>query len=126
MWFLIMNYVNHNKVKFKSKILKSIFLYFFLYVGFSCVYIKMPKTLSAKYYQVNKKRLQKKACQRYQNLSKEEKRKVVILSWTWQSFQRMKSKSLLTIEEKCYRMRKKHLILKSDDLKSSIEAINLL
>ena len=86
----------------------------------------MPKTLSAKYYQVNKKRLQKKACQRYQNLSKEEKKKVVILSWTWQSFQRMKSKSLLTIGEKCYRMRKKHLILKSDDLKSSIEAINLL
>ena len=34
----------------------------------------MPKTLSAKYYQVNKKRLQKKACQRYQNLSKEEKK----------------------------------------------------
>ena len=70
-----MNYVNHNKVKFKSKILKSIFLYIFLYVCFSCVYIKMPKTLSAKYYQVNKKILQKKACQRYQNLSKEEKKK---------------------------------------------------
>ena len=35
----------------------------------------MPKTLSAKYYQVNKKRLQKKPCQRYQNLSKEENKK---------------------------------------------------
>ena len=35
----------------------------------------MSKTLSAKYYQQNKKRLQKKACERYQNLSKEKKEK---------------------------------------------------
>ena len=33
----------------------------------------MPKTLSAKHYQENKERLQKKARERYQNLSKEEK-----------------------------------------------------
>ena len=33
----------------------------------------MYKNLSAKYYQENKKILQKKACKRYQNLSKEEK-----------------------------------------------------
>ena len=35
----------------------------------------MSKHLSAKYYQENKERLQKKACQRYQNLSKKEKEK---------------------------------------------------
>ena len=35
----------------------------------------MPKNLSAKYYQENKERLQKKARKRYQNLSKEEKEK---------------------------------------------------
>ena len=33
----------------------------------------MCKNLLAKYYQENKDRLQKKACKRYQNLSKEEK-----------------------------------------------------
>ena len=35
----------------------------------------MFKNLSAKYYQENKERLQKKAHERYQNLSKEEKEK---------------------------------------------------
>ena len=33
----------------------------------------MSKNLSAKYYQENKERLQKRACERYQSLSKEEK-----------------------------------------------------
>ena len=51
-----MNYVNHSKVSF-------------------FIYIKISKTLSAKYYQENKKRLQKKVCERYQNLSKEKKEK---------------------------------------------------
>ena len=35
----------------------------------------MSKTLSAKYYQENKERLQKKACERSQNFSKKKKRK---------------------------------------------------
>ena len=35
----------------------------------------MSKKLSAKYYQVNKKKATKKACERYQNLSKEDKEK---------------------------------------------------
>ena len=35
----------------------------------------MPKNLSAKYYQENKERLQIKARERYQNISKEEKGK---------------------------------------------------
>ena len=35
----------------------------------------MSKNLSAKYYQENEERLQKKARERYENLSKEEKEK---------------------------------------------------
>ena len=35
----------------------------------------MSKDSSAKYYQNNKERLQKKSCERYQSLSKEEKEK---------------------------------------------------
>ena len=35
----------------------------------------MSKNLSARYYQENKERLQEKACERYQNLSREEKEK---------------------------------------------------
>ena len=35
----------------------------------------MSQNLSAKYYQENKERLKKKARERYQNLSKEEKKK---------------------------------------------------
>ena len=35
----------------------------------------MCKDSSAKYYQKNKERLQKRACERYQNLSKEERKK---------------------------------------------------
>ena len=34
----------------------------------------MPKNSSAKYYQENKERLQKKSLERYQSLSKEEKK----------------------------------------------------
>ena len=37
----------------------------------------MSKYLSAKYYQENKERVQKKARERYKNLSKEEKEKNV-------------------------------------------------
>ena len=60
----------------------------------------MSKTLSAIYYQENKEILQKKSCERYQNLSKEEKQKngnmvvnVIKVS------QKMESTSLLSIEK---------------------------
>ena len=39
------------------------------------MYIKISKDSSAKYYQDNKERLQKKAYERYQSLPKEEERK---------------------------------------------------
>ena len=35
----------------------------------------MSKNLSASYYHANKERLQKRACKRHQNLSKEEKKR---------------------------------------------------
>ena len=47
----------------------------YIYIFFSCKCIKISKILSAKYYQENKERLQKKALERYQNLSREEKEK---------------------------------------------------
>ena len=61
-----MNYVNL-KVKFLYPFFFTIFFTFL----FSRVCIKMSKTLSAKYYEKKKQRLQKKACERYKNLSKE-------------------------------------------------------
>ena len=54
------------------------------------MYIKISKNTSAKYYQENKERLQKK-------------KKVLNITKT---FQKMKKKSLLSIEKKFYRMRK--------------------
>ena len=60
----------------------------------------MSRTLSAKYYQENKERLQKKACKRYQNLSKKEKENNnnMVVNVTKIS-QKMKNKSLLSIEK---------------------------
>ena len=54
---------------------KSIFFIFFdnFFNNFFLYIIKFLKNLSAKYYQENKERLQRKACERYQNLSEEEK-----------------------------------------------------
>ena len=53
----------------------------------------MSENLLAKYYLENKERLQKKACERYQNLSKEEKEK------KWQ-YGRERYKSLSEDEKK--------------------------
>ena len=63
------------KLRLKNDILKSVFYMHFLYF-YIYIYIKISKHLLAKYYQENKATLQKKkkkACQRYQSLSKEEK-----------------------------------------------------
>ena len=68
----------------------------------------MSKTLSAKYYQENKERLQKKARKRYCNLSKEEKEKSgnMVVSFKKIS-QKMKNKSLLSIEKNIIKREKK-------------------
>ena len=70
----------------------------------------MSKDSSVKYYQNNKERLQKKAREKYQILSKEEKDKsdnMVLIDI--KISQNMKNKSLLSIE-KNYKMRKKALL----------------
>ena len=58
----------------------------------------MSKNLSAKYYQENKERLQKKARERYKNRSKEENEKSYNMKVT-KIFRRMKNISLLSIEK---------------------------
>ena len=58
----------------------------------------MSKTLSAKYYQEIKERLQNKARERYQNLSKEEKEKKDGCEY-YKISQRMRNISLLSIEK---------------------------
>ena len=61
----------------------------------------MCRTLSAKYYQENKERLPKKARERYQNFSEEEKEKSADLVVNVAKVsQEMKSKRLLSIEQK--------------------------
>ena len=86
MWFLI----NANilwimwviaKLKFKSEILKSVLSIFFFFVNKYFLYIFFHAEVkeSLKLYQLNIikkiKKDYKKACERYQNLSKEEKEK---------------------------------------------------
>ena len=59
----------------------------------------MSKDSRAKYYQNNKKRLQKKARERYQNLSKEEKEKINMVMNNTKIYQKMKNKSWLSTEK---------------------------
>ena len=61
----------------------------------------MSKTLSAKYYEENKERLLKELVKDIKNLSKEEKEKQsnnMVMNVT-KTTQKMKSKSLLSIEK---------------------------
>ena len=62
--------------------------------------MKIFKYSSAKYYQNNKEKLQKKARERYQSTSKEEKEKAdsMVVNDT-KVYQNMKNKSLLTVEK---------------------------
>ena len=96
------------KLDFKSDIFKtshkSIFYNFFLYFFFIYIY---KNVLSAKYYQENKEKLQKKLM-KYQNLSNKEKEKNdnMVVNIT-KIFQKMKKK---LIEYRYYRMRKNALL----------------
>ena len=73
----------------------------------------MSKDSSAKYYQNNKERLQKKGRKRYQSISKEEKEKSnnMVVNDTKIS-QKMKKKSCYLVEyrKKYYKMRKNVLL----------------
>ena len=67
----------------------------------------MSKNLSSKYYQENKERLQKKACERYQNISEEEKEKRnnMVVNIT-KIYQKVKKTNWSSIEKniKCEKM----------------------
>ena len=67
----------------------------------------MPKTLSVKYYQENKERLQKKAWKRYQNFSKEEQEKKQQYGFERdKNISEDKKQKLVKYRKKCYKMRK--------------------
>ena len=70
----------------------------------------MSKNLSAKCYQENKERLQKKAREKYQNLSKEEKKNYNMIVNITKISQKMKKINWLSIENKFYGMRKNALL----------------
>ena len=70
----------------------------------------MPKNLSAKYYQENKERLQEKARERYQNLSKEEKEKKRQYGRErYKNLSEDEKQKLVDYRKKSYRMRKNAL-----------------
>ena len=82
---------------FKSLNKLNFYINFFIYF---LTYMKMSKDSSAKYYEDNKEKLQKKALERYQSLSKEEKEKKTIWLWTIQStYQKIKNKEKLQNQE---------------------------
>ena len=81
------------------------FIIFFIVIIFS-IYIKIFKNLSAKYYEENKERLQKKALERYQNLSKEEKNKKRQYGRERYKNLSEEEKQKLAEYKKIYRMRK--------------------
>ena len=71
----------------------------------------MSKSLSAKYYQENKERLQKNLVKDVKiRLKRKEKRSNNVVVNVVKIFQKMKSKSLLNIRKKYYRMKKNVLL----------------
>ena len=71
------------------------------------MYMKVPKNLSAKDYQENKERLQKKARQIYQNFSKQEKEKNQRYGRAcYKNLSEDKRKKLVEYRKKYYRTRK--------------------
>ena len=71
------------------------------------MYIKMSKDSLAKYYQDNKERLQKKACERCQSLSKEEKEKKQQYGHEWyKNLLVAEKQKLVGYRKKYYKMRK--------------------
>ena len=67
---------------------------FITFFTFFFIYIKIPKNLSAKYYQENKERLQKKARERDQNLSKKKNKSDNMVMNITKTSQKMKSQKL--------------------------------
>ena len=79
---------------------------FYNYFLISFIYVKISKNLSAKYYQENKKRLQKKTRGIYQHFSREEKeRNDNMVESVTKIYQKMKKKPA-NYRKKYYSMRK--------------------
>ena len=73
----------------------------------------MSKNLSAKYYQENKERLQKKARERYQNLSKEEKEKKQQYGHEcYKNISENEKQELVEYRKKYYKNEKKRFLFK--------------
>ena len=73
--------------------------------------MKITKNLSAKYYQENKKKLQKIARERYQNLSKEQKEKKQQNGCeSYKNLSEVEKQKLVEYRKKYYRMRKNALL----------------
>ena len=71
----------------------------------------MPKDSCAKYYQNNKERLQKKVCERYQSLSKEEKgKKQQYDCEKYKNLLEDEKQKLIEYRKKYYQMRKNGLL----------------
>ena len=71
----------------------------------------MSKNLSGKYYQENKERLIKRACERYQSLSKEEKEKKEQYGHAcYKNLSENEKQKLVEYRKKYYRMRKNALL----------------
>ena len=71
-----MTKLKFKKVTFLKLLINTFFFCNFFFYKFLFIYTKLSKNLTAEYYQQDKERLQKKACERYQNISKEEKEKM--------------------------------------------------
>ena len=71
----------------------------------------MSQNLSVKYYQENKERLQKKARERYQNLSKEEReKKRQYRRGHYKNLSEDEKSKLVEYRKKCCRMRKNTIL----------------
>ena len=83
-------------MKFTSSVFVSSNNFFVIFF----TYKKLFKYSSGKYYQNKKERLTKKSCKRYQSFSKEEKEKSHnMVENNTKIYQKMKNKSLLSIEK---------------------------
>ena len=104
-------YINHNKSDILYKFILQI-----SFVNFFSIYVKRAKKLSAKYYHENKERLQEKACERYQNLSKEEKEKredIVV------NIKKISQKMRKIVEKDISNRQTKHLWLRNNKMFST-------
>ena len=86
---------------FLNMLIKHIFLVKFFYNFFFFTYIKISKDLSAKYYQNNKERLQKKFHEKYWSLSKGENGG----KW-YKNFSEDERQNLVEYRKEYYKMRK--------------------